>query len=187
MATNQEKARWAREYRKKKTLGLPVPVRGANLLKHGVTRSPEHRSWLSMMTRCVWSRPERADYHLYQGKGITVCDRWLDSAAFLADMGPKPTAKHSLDRIDPNGNYEPANCRWATPKEQANNWGHRNRRVNFNGECLSLDEWAAKIGICRESLRDRLKNGWSVERALTTPAVRKRERNERGSFKAFGC
>jgi hypothetical protein len=182
MATNADRARWAREYRKRKKLGLPQPKRGANLLKHGVTHSPEHRSWLSMMTRCLWSGPERPDYALYQGKGITVCERWLDFANFLADMGPKPTPKHTLDRIDSDGNYEPNNCKWSTAREQARNWKRRNFRIAFRGESLLTSEWAERIGITRESLRDRLNGGWSVERALTTPAIRERDRHIDGTF-----
>jgi hypothetical protein len=157
--------------------------RGENLFKHGLTKSAEHRSWLSMMTRCFWSGPEREDWHLYQGRGITVCERWKEFSNFLEDMGPKPTPKHTIDRF-PNGdgNYEPGNCRWATPQEQARNWKHRNRRILFNGENLICSEWADRLGLSRESLRDRIASGWTIERALTTPPVRKRERLSNGSF-----
>jgi hypothetical protein len=186
MATNQDKARWAREYYLRKKLGLSQPVRGENLRKHGLTKSPEHRSWLSMMTRCVWSGPERSDWMLYQGKGITICEKWLEFINFLADMGPKPTSKHTLDRIDSDGNYEPANCRWATPKQQARNWKHRNHLYRYKDENLTLSEWAERLGMARESLRDRISSGWPIEKAISTPPVRKRERNKYGSFKAFG-
>lgn len=158
--------------------------RGENLFKHGQTRSPEHRSWLSMMTRCIWNSPDREDYALYQGKGITVCARWLDFVNFLADMGPKPSVKHSLDRIDSDKNYEPGNCRWATAKEQARNWKHRNRRLSHGGKTLLISDWAAELGISRSSLSCRLAAGWSIEKALTTPAVRIRERGKSGQFEA---
>jgi hypothetical protein len=186
MTTSADKARWAREYRRRKKLGLPQPKRGEGLFKHGLTHSPEHRSWLSMMTRCVWSGPERNDYHLYQGKGIKVCKQWNEFANFIADMGPKPTKEHTLDRIDSDGNYEPGNCRWATRKEQARNWKHRNRLFANAGESLTLSEWSERIGISREALRDRIEGGWPLYRALTTPPIRKRTRGPDGHLEAAG-
>jgi hypothetical protein len=89
--------------------------------KHGETRSPEWRSWISMRTRCEC--PSATHFRLYGGRGIKVCRRWLQFQNFLADMGRKPTPRHSIDRINGDGNYTPANCRWATPTEQ-----NRNRR-----------------------------------------------------------
>lgn len=161
--------------------------RGENLYKHGKSGTPEHRAWCGMMTRCYWSKPGDKNYALYQGAGVVVDAPWHDFVNFLADMGHKPSPKHSLDRYpDAAGNYGPDNARWATAKQQANNWKNRNRRVEFEGECLTLPEWAARLGLSRESLRDRLATGWSIERALTTPAVRQRKRLPDGTFATAG-
>ncbi len=139
----------------------------------------EYRTWGRMRSRC--NNPRTLDWPLYGGRGIAVCARWDSFANFLDDMGERP-AGHSIDRIDGDGNYEPDNCRWATAKEQARNWKTRNRRLTFGGETLLLVEWAERIGLTRESLRDRIGSGWPLAKALTTPPMRKRERAPDGTF-----
>ena len=94
------------------------------MIKHGHAfagrRSSEYRTWYAMKQRCT--NPNVEHYDRYGGRGITVCERWANSFCnFLADMGLKPSRRHSIDRVNNDGNYEPGNCRWATQKEQANN------------------------------------------------------------------
>lgn len=135
--------------------------------KHGLARTPEFRIWLGMRNRCYYPRHNR--YHLYGGRGIVVCDRWSDFANFYFDMGPRPTPDHSIERIDTDGNYEPRNCRWATPKEQANNQT-ANVRVTFNGITRTLAEWSKVLSIPYHTLKSRIRRlGWSAERAFTEP------------------
>jgi len=133
----------------------------------GDSKSAEYRTWVLMRRRCL--DPKCHSFEKYGGRGILVCAEWRDSfPSFLRDMGRKPTAAHSLDRIDNNGNYEPGNCRWATMREQTNN-RRVTRFVTAYGQTKALTDWVREVGICRETIIDRLERGWSVERALSTP------------------
>ena len=109
-----------------------------------------------MRSRC--NSPTNWSYALYGGRGIQICERWSDFTAFLADMGPRPSPDHSIDRIDNDGDYEPSNCRWATHKEQM-----RNRRVTirveFRGQTVALRDVADILGIGRNTLLRRYYNG----------------------------
>jgi len=108
--------------------------------RHGKTGTPEHNAWAEMIRRCF--DPRRKCYEYYGGRGITVCNRWIENFEnFYADMGPKPTPKHSIDRIDVNGNYEPSNCRWATPQEQSTNQRQRKDSIfkRLNQEVANKD------------------------------------------------
>ena len=126
-----------------------------NMEKHGHYKkdrpTSEWSAWASMRARC-YSTSCR-NYKRYGAKGITVCNRWLESFEnFLADMGPKPTAKHSLDRIDNSGNYSPENCRWATSKQQNNNSSF-NSNITAAGETKTKAQWCEELGISRGRLR----------------------------------
>lgn len=130
-------------------------------LKHGHNRrkavSPEYQSWRSMIQRC--ENPNAYDYARYGGRGITVCERWRSCFEnFLADMGPRPSPQHTLDRIDPNRNYEPGNCRWATKAEQSRNVRPRQSNVigvkgvrksgrNSYAASISVDGKSVYLGV----------------------------------------
>lgn len=99
---------------------------------HGMTGTPEYRSWRSMLQRCMNVSSNR--YMNYGGRGISVCDRWMDFANFFSDMGSRPSLDYSLDRIDNDGNYEPGNCRWATRSEQQRNKRRPNTENAVRGD-----------------------------------------------------
>lgn len=136
---------------------------------HGMSGTLTFRTWVAMIQRCTNPRCER--WKVYGGRGIRVCKRWTESfAAFLEDMGERPTSKHSIERIDNDGNYEPGNCRWATPLEQARNT-RRSRFITFKGKTLTMSEWERLYGLRQGILCGRLQNGWTLERALTQRVV----------------
>lgn len=126
----------------------------------------EYNAWSSMKSRCL--NPKAPNYKDYGGRGITVCERWLDSFEnFLADMGPKPSPEHSLDRYpDNDGNYEPGNCRWADGVQQSSN-KRSNHLVMVDGEAMTVTEAARRKGANIVLVRSRIKRGWSIERALS--------------------
>lgn len=129
--------------------------------------SAEYRSWCNAKTRCT--NPNARNWHRYGGRGITMCQEWINSfSSFLQYLGPKPSEKHSLDRIDNNKGYEPGNVRWATPKQQARNMVSNNS-ITFNGKTMCATDWTAELGLKKWTIVNRLKYGWSIERALSTP------------------
>lgn len=121
-----------------------------------------------MIQRC--NNPKNVKYPRYGGRGIVVCERWKSFPAFLDDMGPKPTPAHTIERIDNDGNYEPANCRWATKYEQNRNRAG-NRNLTIGGETLTMTDWARRYGISVGCIRHRIERGWDDARAVTTPAM----------------
>lgn len=136
--------------------------------KHGLSyKVPEYDVWKGMLARC--DDPNHISYPWYGGCGVTVCERWRAFENFYADMGPRPTPKHQIDRIDSTSGYGPTNCRWASKKEQARNQTN-NHLLTFNGETLPIAAWADRLGISSSVINQRLRKlRWTVERALTEP------------------
>lgn len=139
---------------------------GRSTRTHGYTGTPTFKSWDCMRQRC--NNPQDDHYPNYGLRGITVCDRWQSFVAFLEDMGERPVG-HTIDRIDNDGNYEPGNCRWATPKEQARNRSN-NVMLTYLGVTCCIGEWSQRIGISSSAIHQRIRRGWSVTDTLTIPA-----------------
>ena len=112
---------------------------------HGMSKTPEYLSWIDMRRRCFnFNRPNYSDYG---GRKISVCDSWRNSFEnFFADMGSRPTAKHSIDRIDNNGNYSAENCKWSTRVEQGNNQRTKHL-ITIEGKTLTMAQWEKKNGF----------------------------------------
>lgn len=135
------------------------------ITKHGHCESPTYKTWENMISRCT--NPKATGWHLYGGRGISVSENWKDFNNFFKDMGERP-AGTTLDRIDYNGNYEFANCRWATIIEQANNT-RSNKFVNYRGQRLTLAQLSKLSGIGYKTLQQRLNKGMTTEEAVNTP------------------
>ena len=141
---------------------------GTRRKKHGMKGRPEYTCWARLKTRCY--KLDSPDYPDYGGRGITVCERWLSSFEnFYADMGPRPSSSHSIDRIDNSLGYSPENCRWADDHQQCRN-RRSNINVEYNGQVMCLKDASSLAGISYYTVRARIqKFGWSVEKALTAP------------------
>ena len=147
---------------------MAAPMNNKNHFKHGLAHTPIDNVYKSMISRCYCEKNNR--YHRYGARGIIVCEEWKsDKSSFFSwafrngyQLGL------TLDRIDVNGNYEPSNCRWATPKMQANNRCN-NRHIVLNGESHTIAEWADIKEINIGTLWSRIKSGWPIEEAINTP------------------
>jgi hypothetical protein len=128
------------------------------------TAHPLYSTWRNMLGRC--NNPKDAGYRRYGGRGIKVCKRWTKSfAAFVKDMGPKPSPKHSIDRRNNDGNYKPGNCRWATMKEQQRNRSD-NVIITIDERSQPLSAWAEQFGLSRGTIDKRFELGWRGIRLL---------------------
>lgn len=141
---------------------------------HGMSNpaTPLYMVWRNMKNRCL--NKHTKDYHLWGGRGITVCQKWLKFEGFYEDMFSSYKKGLTLDRIDNNGNYCKENCHWATQTEQANNTRNieRARRYSYNGRSLTVSQWAGEIGLKRNTLHMRLQQYmWPVEKALNQPIL----------------
>lgn len=135
--------------------------------RHGKTYTREYVNWCGMIARC--ENPNHKAYQRYGGRGIKVCPRWRESfREFFRDMGVPPSPRHTLDRIDNDGDYEPRNCRWVLNKKNC-----RNRpgviMLTYRGVSLPLNEWAERKGLPPKTVYARIRRGWSVHQSLTTP------------------
>lgn len=139
-------------------------------MKHGLHKSSTYYSWGNMIQRC--SNKNNTNYSYYGGRGIKICKRWLDFTSFLEDMGEKPSAEYSIDCIDPNGDYTPENCRWATKQQQSSN--RRLRTFTIDGKTKPIREWLSILNIKRSTYSNRIHMyGWSEYKALTTPVEKR--------------
>lgn len=151
--------------------------------RHGLTKHPLYNRWKKMIHRC--HNPYHHKFPIYGARGVTVSEEWRnDFAKFIEDVGPQPSPAHTLDRIEPHGNYEKANIRWATPAEQA-----RNRRdtvrITLGEESRTLADVTSDLGVSYPLVYSRMKGGWTPEAALYLPPHTHPDHIERDCAKAW--
>lgn len=138
-----------------------------NNYKHGHAKrknvSRIYKIWKNIIMRCY--NPKSQHYRIYGDRGIIVCERWLKFENFLEDMGEPPTDKYTIDRINNDRGYYKENCRWSTSKEQQRN-KRNNHLLKYNNKIQCIAAWAEEYNIIDSTLRSRLKNGWSIEKAI---------------------
>lgn len=132
---------------------------------HGMSGTRIYLVWRAMLNRC--NNPNVESYRTHGARGITVCKRWHQFTNFYADMGDPPPG-HSIDRINNNGNYEPGNCRWATPREQNLN-SRMVKPLTYQGKTQSRSDWGRQSAVSEANFRWRINNGWPMKLALTLP------------------
>ena len=117
--------------------------------RHGLRHLPEYQVWKDLRRRC--NNPNYKKWHRYGGRGIKVCWRWRYFENFIADMGYRPSSKHTIERKDNNGDYNPSNCVWATQKDQQRNHS-RNHWLTIGRETLILSDWVKRLGIASKTI-----------------------------------
>lgn len=156
---------------------LGIELRGEKNTGHGYAtrraKAPEYVIYIGIIRRCSDVSTDRSKD--YVGRGIKLCDRWRRGVTglsgfecFFADMGPRPSPLHSIDRKDNDGNYEPDNCRWATKIEQGRN-RRSNRRLSYRGRSITMTDATIVANVSADAIRGRLHKGWTVEAAVETP------------------
>jgi hypothetical protein len=139
---------------------------------HGMWKSKEYSIWGSMKDRCYNKNNTR--YKNYGGRGIIVCDRWINSFEnFFLDMGNSNGL--SIDRIDVNRNYEPKNCKWSNPKQQANNRTN-NTKLTYKNQTMNISEWCEFLKMSTSTFHNRISRGWSIEKIIETPINKKHKK-----------
>lgn len=162
------------------TTGKTVSCGCKRAKQNNLSRSITYKSWISAKQRCY--NPNNHNYPNYGGRGIEMCERWKNSFIdFINDMGERPSKKHTLDRIDVNGNYEPSNCKWSTPKEQGNN-RRDNHFVSFNEETMTTTQFAEKYDIGIPYLFYALRKGFSLKEIIIKyEVIRKKSKGSKNA------
>lgn len=139
---------------------------GCKTRKHGYANKERlYQTWKNMRRRCY--DPNNKRYAQYGGRGIRICSEWDDYAAFRSwAIANGYSDELTIDRVDVDGNYCPENCRWATPKEQANNVT-RNRVIDYNGKSMTMSEWASELGISYGTMNHRIQRNWDMGRIIS--------------------
>lgn len=146
-----------------------VEQRANSRRTHGMSRSLEYGIWSSIKDRC--DNPNSSRYADYGGRGISMSEGWRqDFEVFFRDVGQRPTTRHTIERKDNDKGYEPGNVIWATYSEQGKN-KRNNVRITFKGRTQILEDWAKETKLNSKTIVYRLKQGWSVEKALTVPKL----------------
>lgn len=151
-----------------KTCGCLIAKRNKDrLTSHGMTKSKEYNTWINLIQRCT--NPNNDHFHRYGGRGITICESWLESFEnFYNDMGSPASLRHSIERIENELGYCKENCKWELAKAQSNNRS-TNLKITYNNETMTLKQWTEKLNLDYYMVHQRIKKlNWSITRAFET-------------------